>query len=228
MSRTAAAWLIGGIVALALILVGVLVLTSGDSTPATGDEPADSATAVGDPEDGFLADLYFPASRGGLRPEERTLAAAATPTERVRRVVEALLDGPRSTGDEAGLLRPFPEGVALRDVYLAGSVAFVDLGDPLAPSGPVAEDEASEDAAGDDGAGEIAAAEVAPAFPDPPASGSREELLRIYSVVETVTVNVPEVRRVVLLWNGVQRESFAGHVDTSRPLAPRDDLVAER
>ena len=55
---------------------------------------------------------------------------------------------------------------------------------------------------------------------DPPPSGSTEELQRVYSLVNSITTNVPEARRVALLWNGLQRPTFAGHLDTSRPLAP--------
>jgi len=59
---------------------------------------------------------------------------------------------------------------------------------------------------------------------DPPASGSTEELQRVYSLVNSIVTNVPEARRVALLWNGLQRPTFAGHLDTSRPLAPLDAL----
>lgn len=61
--------------------------------------------------------------------------------------------------------------------------------------------------------------------PDPPAGGSTEEMQRVYSVVDSLTGNVPEVKRVVLLWNGVQRETFSGHLDTSRPLLPNRTLL---
>jgi hypothetical protein len=54
--------------------------------------------------------------------------------------------------------------------------------------------------------------------PAPPSSGSGVELLRVYSVVDTVLANEPRARSVVLLWNGVQRSTFAGHVDTTAPL----------
>ncbi len=53
---------------------------------------------------------------------------------------------------------------------------------------------------------------------EPPGAGSALELQRVYSIVHTVLHNEPEVARVVLLWNGVQRPSFEGHVDTGRPL----------
>lgn len=61
---------------------------------------------------------------------------------------------------------------------------------------------------------------------EPPQSGSTFELLRIYAVVHTVLRNVEEANRVVLLWNGVQRPSLAGHVDTGHPLRLRVDLEA--
>lgn len=61
---------------------------------------------------------------------------------------------------------------------------------------------------------------------EPPQSGSTIEQLRIYAVVNSVLRNVEEAKRVVLLWNGVQRPSLAGHVDTGRPLRLRADLEA--
>ncbi len=61
----------------------------------------------------------------------------------------------------------------------------------------------------------------------PPSSGSSQETLEIYSLVNSVVLNVPEVESLVLLWNGNQPLSFAGHVDTSLPLAAWPSLVAE-
>jgi hypothetical protein len=59
---------------------------------------------------------------------------------------------------------------------------------------------------------------------DPPSSGSTEELQRVYSLVNSITTNVPEARQVTILWNGLQRQTFAGHLDTSRPLKPMPAL----
>lgn len=61
---------------------------------------------------------------------------------------------------------------------------------------------------------------------EPPASGSLAEMLRVYSVVDSLAYNLQEVERVALLWNGVQRETFSGHLDTSVPLVPREEIVA--
>ena len=64
--------------------------------------------------------------------------------------------------------------------------------------------------------------------PMPPVSGSRGELLVVYSLVNSVLANVPEARGVVLLWNGSQRPTFAGHVDTTRPLPLESKWLARR
>jgi hypothetical protein len=62
--------------------------------------------------------------------------------------------------------------------------------------------------------------------PDPPAAGSSEEIQRVYCLVNTIAFNVPEANRVAILWNGVQRLTFSGHLDTSRPLLPDRTLLA--
>ncbi|MEM8930270.1 MAG: GerMN domain-containing protein [Acidobacteriota bacterium] len=61
----------------------------------------------------------------------------------------------------------------------------------------------------------------------PPASGSLHELLTVYSLVNTLGLGLEGVERVVLLWNGAQPETFGGHLDTSRPLAPDTRWVAD-
>ena len=95
-----------------------------------------------------------------------------------------------------GLLRPFPEGVEIGDVHLRAEDGIAYV-DLAAPGGA-----------------------------EPPAVGSLQEMQMVYSVVDTVALNVAEARRVVLLWNGNQRDTFAGHLDTSHPLAPSSALVA--
>jgi hypothetical protein len=44
--------------------------------------------------------------------------------------------------------------------------------------------------------------------------------------VNSLALNVPQVVRVVLLWNGTQRVTFSGHLDTSRPLVADRTLLA--
>lgn len=56
--------------------------------------------------------------------------------------------------------------------------------------------------------------------------GSKQELLTVYSLVNSVLANEPRALRVMLLWNGQQRPTFAGHVDLTRPLTPHQGLIA--
>lgn len=57
------------------------------------------------------------------------------------------------------------------------------------------------------------------------AMGSDREMLILAGLVDTVALNFEGAKSVVLLWNGVQRTTFAGHLDTTRPLLPRPELV---
>lgn len=59
---------------------------------------------------------------------------------------------------------------------------------------------------------------------EPPGWGSESETLAVFGLVNTLTENLPQVRQVVLLWNGSQRASLAGHLDTARPLAANRQL----
>lgn len=57
-------------------------------------------------------------------------------------------------------------------------------------------------------------------------TGSHEELMAVYSVVQTVTTNFPEAKRVRILVNDEPAETLAGHVNLSRALLPRTEFVA--
>lgn len=59
-------------------------------------------------------------------------------------------------------------------------------------------------------------------------TGSHQELMAIYSVVQTVTTNFPEAKRVRFLMNGGPAETLAGHVSLSRSLVPMPALVDPR
>jgi spore germination protein GerM len=49
--------------------------------------------------------------------------------------------------------------------------------------------------------------------------GSDDEILTVYAIVDSLTSNVPAIRRVAILVAGRERETF-GHLDLRRPLPP--------
>ena len=67
----------------------------------------------------------------------------------------------------------------------------------------------------------------APSEPQALAMGSRQELVTVYGLVDSVVLNVDGLTSVGFLWSGAQPLSFAGHVDTTAPLAADTSLVAE-
>ncbi len=60
------------------------------------------------------------------------------------------------------------------------------------------------------------------------AAGSHEELMAIYSIVQTITANFPEAKRVRILVNGAPAETLAGHVALDRALTANRALVDPR
>lgn len=55
--------------------------------------------------------------------------------------------------------------------------------------------------------------------------GSSEERLAVYSVVDSVAFNVPEIGRVGILVDGNPVETLNGHIDLRRPLPPDRSLL---
>jgi len=57
------------------------------------------------------------------------------------------------------------------------------------------------------------------------AASARNELLALYAIVNTVTVNFPEVRQVRFLVDGKEAQTLAGHIDLGQAYSKRTDLV---
>jgi len=57
-------------------------------------------------------------------------------------------------------------------------------------------------------------------------AGSHDELLSVYSIVNSLAVNFPAVKRVQILVEDRPAETLAGHVDLSRPLTADMTLLA--
>lgn len=186
MNRRTASFILG--IALALLVsAGLWWFLAGRSERRAG--PAGRPEEAG-PTEKVVFNLYF-AQGGQLRAEPRELEVTESPKDRIRKVVQALLEGPR----QRGLAPLFPKEVTLGSVQLSDDgTAYLDL--------------------------------RWPEHDEPPASGSTEEIQRVYGIVNSVAYNVPQASQVVLLWNGLQRATFSGHLDTSRPLTPDRSILA--
>ncbi len=55
--------------------------------------------------------------------------------------------------------------------------------------------------------------------------GSMQELLTVYSIVNTLLVNLPTSTDVQILIDGQEADTLAGHVDLRRPLRKNEGLV---
>jgi spore germination protein GerM len=59
-------------------------------------------------------------------------------------------------------------------------------------------------------------------------TGSHEELLAVYSMVQTLAANFPDVHRVRILVNGEPAETLAGHIWLGKSLVPMRGVVDPR
>lgn len=181
------------------------------ATKATAQDEEDE-TAPEDVETAE-AELYFAGDDGRLYAERRELPVG-TPAERARELVAALLMGPES-GSSSGLRSPLPAGSRVETVYLLGTTALLDLRPP--------EPKLNEDGSQPEGPPTAAEARLRKL-----SYGSKQELLAVYSLVNTVVLGVDGIDSVQILWDGRQPETFAGHVDTTRPLAADPSYLASR
>lgn len=55
--------------------------------------------------------------------------------------------------------------------------------------------------------------------------GSTGEILTIYSIVNTLTLNFPEIKDVQLLVEGQKKDTIAGHIDVTTPLVPDKEII---
>lgn len=66
----------------------------------------------------------------------------------------------------------------------------------------------------------VAYVDLSKAVADGVGGGSKAELLTVYAVVNSITVNFPAIKRVQILVEDHPVVTLAGHVDLSRPLPP--------
>ena len=66
--------------------------------------------------------------------------------------------------------------------------------------------------------GGVAYVDLEPAAQGYP-GGARSELLAVFSIVNSLVLNVPQIERVRLLVRGAEQDTLAGHVALPEPLA---------
>ncbi len=190
MNRTAAK-IILALLAVVVVGGGIWLVASRDAKKGLSGvlEKLTGAPPAGTEK--ITVSLYFPGPGEYLIPERRVLDVLPDPKDRIRKIAEGVLEGPR----QSDLGRSFPEGVTVGGVLLGtDGTVYVDLRSET--------------------------------LLDPPSSGSLAEMQRVYSLVNSIALNVEQASGVALLWNGVQRESFGGHLDTSRPFVADRSLLA--
>jgi spore germination protein GerM len=57
--------------------------------------------------------------------------------------------------------------------------------------------------------------------------GTTEELMTVYTIVNAVLTNLPDLKEVQILVGGQEVDTLEGHVDLRRPLKKNDALVAK-
>jgi len=55
--------------------------------------------------------------------------------------------------------------------------------------------------------------------------GSSAEIMTVYSVVNSLALNFPEIKKVQILIEGREIDSITGHLSLSKPISPNPDLV---
>lgn len=75
-------------------------------------------------------------------------------------------------------------------------------------------------------AGDLARLDFGKELADGLPAGSSAEMLAVYSVVDTLAVNFPQIKKVQFLIEGATVATLKGHLDLSGPLAP--DLSLEQ
>lgn len=69
--------------------------------------------------------------------------------------------------------------------------------------------------------------DLGPAIRDRHPGGSMNELFTVYTLVNAITVNLPDVQRVQVLIDGREVDTLAGHVDLRRPLRKNETLILQ-
>lgn len=71
----------------------------------------------------------------------------------------------------------------------------------------------------------IAKVNFNPALSKDHPGGSSAEMMTIYSIVNSLALNFPQIKRVQILIDGKPIETIAGHLSLRQPIPPKPDLI---
>jgi hypothetical protein len=57
--------------------------------------------------------------------------------------------------------------------------------------------------------------------------GALQELMTVYTIVNAVLTNLPDLQEVQILIGGQEADTLAGHVDLRRPLKKNESLIQQ-
>lgn len=64
-----------------------------------------------------------------------------------------------------------------------------------------------------------------PAFSKDHPGGSSAEMMTVYSIVNSLALNFPQIKRVQILIDGKSTETITGHLSLRQPISPKPDLI---
>jgi spore germination protein GerM len=58
--------------------------------------------------------------------------------------------------------------------------------------------------------------------------GSSAEMMTLYSIVNSLALNFPEIKKVQILIEGEEKQTIAGHLSLEEPISSKPDLIKKR
>ena len=71
----------------------------------------------------------------------------------------------------------------------------------------------------------VARVSFTPALSKDHPGGSSAEIMTVYSIVNSLSVNFPQIRRVQILIDGKRIATIVGHLSLEQPVSPKPDLI---
>jgi len=73
--------------------------------------------------------------------------------------------------------------------------------------------------------GGVAKVNFSPALSKEHPGGSSAEMMTVYSIVNSLSLNFPQIKRVQILIDGRPIETITGHLSLKQPVSPKPDLI---